>query len=563
MKKRDEIKLEVLSRIDDNIIDRQTEKRFRLLIKGKYSRKKIIAWMSSAAALLLVCSLLFTVLLPVLLKQIPVYQGMTVSNTSPIAQTPSVAYGTGSTVQKTFLHASQMITASEGQEAPENPEEPETPEHIPDSPELLPEIVGTDRSLYYAKQNEDVYITIHIHNPENFEILSFTLNGVKYQSYMFEEGSDSERLVLKVNVGEAECMVYYTIDAIKYVDGTKIKDVRMDGEKTVWIAVYPNDQPKIKVQNLTVGNEQIEFDAALTDKHGLIVASEGAISAILMQNDRQIAEQTVSLDETTAVTFSSLTPGVEYQIRIVAKYDALDGNGFGTYVLFKKTVLTKPYIEIRNVSVDLTTVRFALSLLSPDVTVQKIELVNQKGSVTHSATEALDLFTEVSYGTYFLRITYTYGEDGKTGFAALDDPISVVYLFSDLNAIVAGGELGKEYSDIEQRYNATTQDYRYHYGIDIKHPTDPAAPVLAAFSGVIANVSNGQIELTSPDGRMTAIYGSLSSVAVTLGEAVTAGQILGCTGDTAEDERAEGPHVHFEIYIDGTRMDPIELLCEK
>ena len=49
---------------------------------------------------------------------------------------------------------------------------------------------------------------------------------------MFEAGSDLETLILKYNVGEKEGIRQYTIDAIKYVDGEYIKDVRMEGERT-------------------------------------------------------------------------------------------------------------------------------------------------------------------------------------------------------------------------------------------------------------------------------------------------------------------------------------------
>jgi len=92
---------------------------------------------------------------------------------------------------------------------------------------------------YYALKNEDIYIHIHIDNPDGFEIVSFTLNGVKYSNYMFEPGSDLETLILKYNVGDVNGLQEYTIDAIKYIDGEDIKDVRMKGDKTV--KVYVND----------------------------------------------------------------------------------------------------------------------------------------------------------------------------------------------------------------------------------------------------------------------------------------------------------------------------------
>ena len=37
----------------------------------------------------------------------------------------------------------------------------------------------------------DIYITVHIDNPDKFEIVSFTINNDKYINYMFESGSDA------------------------------------------------------------------------------------------------------------------------------------------------------------------------------------------------------------------------------------------------------------------------------------------------------------------------------------------------------------------------------------
>ena len=97
--------------------------------------------------------------------------------------------------------------------------------------------ITIDVADYYADLSEKVYIHVHIENPRNFEILSFTLNGVKYSSYMFEEGSDMQTIILKCDVGRESGLKQYTIDAIKYIDGSAIKDVKIRGNKTVNIIV--------------------------------------------------------------------------------------------------------------------------------------------------------------------------------------------------------------------------------------------------------------------------------------------------------------------------------------
>ena len=95
------------------------------------------------------------------------------------------------------------------------------------------DIITTEKVEYYADKGETFNVVVHIYNPSSYEILSFTLNGYKYQAYEFKEGSNSTRLIIEVNAGLVSGLKEYTIDAIKYIDGTEIKDVQMDGEKTV------------------------------------------------------------------------------------------------------------------------------------------------------------------------------------------------------------------------------------------------------------------------------------------------------------------------------------------
>ena len=55
---------------------------------------------------------------------------------------------------------------------------------------------------YYSPVNSEIYINVRLHNPDGQAILRFTLNGVVHQSFQFQEGSDSENLILKVRSEE-------------------------------------------------------------------------------------------------------------------------------------------------------------------------------------------------------------------------------------------------------------------------------------------------------------------------------------------------------------------------
>ena len=237
MRKRGDIAVDIISRIDDDVVEKNLIKRFELWFsRGKKPKhNKWIPILASAACFLLVATTVFLLWpdAPVDERQAPIYLGMTVSNDAPATDSASahelspIALGADSSMlTPMYLDNTNYEdnNGNHGDKDHDNNNGTTTP----------PEISG---GPYYAMPGEDIYIHVHISNPDEFEILSFTLNEVKYSAYMFEEGSDLETLILKCNVGELEGVMQYTIDAIKYVDGEEIKDVKMQGDRTIEVMV--------------------------------------------------------------------------------------------------------------------------------------------------------------------------------------------------------------------------------------------------------------------------------------------------------------------------------------
>lgn len=237
MRKKDEFTIDVVSGIDDDIVTKNLQKRFELWFsRGKKpKRNKWIPILSAAASFAIVLTSAF--LLWNFLKA-PVYLGMTVSNEAPVVNSAMVDTDAFSPIALSADDSMLMPmhlnnTNSEGNNGNHGSNDTNTTEATTTNPP--PEVFESE--TYYAMPGEDIYIYVHISNPNEYEILSFTLNGVKYSSYMFEPGSDLETLILKCNVGDVEGVMQYTIDAIKYVDGEAIKDVRMKGDQTIEVMV--------------------------------------------------------------------------------------------------------------------------------------------------------------------------------------------------------------------------------------------------------------------------------------------------------------------------------------
>jgi murein DD-endopeptidase MepM/ murein hydrolase activator NlpD len=99
-----------------------------------------------------------------------------------------------------------------------------------------------------------------------------------------------------------------------------------------------------------------------------------------------------------------------------------------------------------------------------------------------------------------------------------------------------------------------------HTGIDLAAPTGTA--VIAAAAGV-ARVGfdpngAGLYVLVIVDAHARVFYCHLSSVSVADRQAVSAGQVVGAVGQSG---RATGPHLHFEVQVDGGSVDPVAWLA--
>jgi murein DD-endopeptidase MepM/ murein hydrolase activator NlpD len=100
---------------------------------------------------------------------------------------------------------------------------------------------------------------------------------------------------------------------------------------------------------------------------------------------------------------------------------------------------------------------------------------------------------------------------------------------------------------------------RMHEGIDIAVPT--GTPVVAAASGrvIVAGWMGGYGNLVVVDhgGGLATAYGHNSSFAVGSGSTVSQGQTIAYAGSTGN---STGPHVHFEVRVNGSPVDPLGYL---
>ena len=116
-------------------------------------------------------------------------------------------------------------------------------------------------------------------------------------------------------------------------------------------------------------------------------------------------------------------------------------------------------------------------------------------------------------------------------------------------------------SQFGYRVDPITGEVSSHTGTDIA--CAEGAPILAAADGIVT-VANGldnwggsygyYIQIDH-GGGMETLYAHCSSICVTTGQQVQAGQVIGYVGHTG---RVTGNHLHLEVRIDGNRADAMQ-----
>lgn len=110
-------------------------------------------------------------------------------------------------------------------------------------------------------------------------------------------------------------------------------------------------------------------------------------------------------------------------------------------------------------------------------------------------------------------------------------------------------------SEFGPRRHPIHGDKRLHAGLDL--PAATGSPVLAARGGVVTHAGRMggyglMIEMEHADG-MTTRYAHLDRLDVELGDELRTGVRIGAVGATGA---ATGPHLHFEVRVDGEPTDP-------
>jgi len=112
------------------------------------------------------------------------------------------------------------------------------------------------------------------------------------------------------------------------------------------------------------------------------------------------------------------------------------------------------------------------------------------------------------------------------------------------------------------RIDPFTGKKTFHYGIDIA--SSFGNPIKATADGFISHLKRekigGNTVVISHGGGYTTVYCHLSKFKVKLGQKVKRGDIIGLVGQTG---KALGPHVHYEVRVNGKAVNPYYYILEE
>ena len=145
--------------------------------------------------------------------------------------------------------------------------------------------------------------------------------------------------------------------------------------------------------------------------------------------------------------------------------------------------------------------------------------------------------------------------DPQTSAINIHDPAdgSIIDIITEPRIWPVSGPVSLEFGSLEDPYQP------FHTGIDIATTNHQVGDPVGAFmkgtviyAGETATGFGKHVEIDHGD-HIVSIYGHLDSIAVTVGQQVDMGTIIGTRGSTGW---STGPHLHFQINVFGIPVNP-------
>lgn len=330
--------------------------------------------------------------------------------------------------------------------------------------------------------------------------------------------------------------------------------------------------------NSFVENTQKEVETTGTKIENIYVAENITFKKTNISVKEDI--YTNSADLSKFLLFGSSTEQEDYVVQIG---DTISDVAFNNEISISEFLISNPQFSSEN------NLLFPGQVVKIGITDPQLSIVMEEYTVKD---QTIDFQTEVQYDSEMVLGDYKVLQEGQNGLERVAqrikyvngeisyvDPISKTELEPSINKVIIKGEkyvstVGSTMnwawptnsgyiisSDYVYRINPITGGRELHAAIDIAG-TGIGSPIYAATNGVASEVSSryqdgNYVCLNHNNGYYTC-YAHMLRQAVTVGQTVSRGQIIGYVGMSGW---ATGPHVHFEVWkgkpwMGGYRINP-------
>lgn len=336
---------------------------------------------------------------------VPTYQGMTISKNSSNEARQS-AKSASSGLKRL------SVSASSGDTDDHDGHDDDIENDIEDLVTI--DVETDDQVKYYVMPSETFIVEVHISNPYQYEIQSFTLNGKKYANYMFESGSTMELLLLETTAPSTPGYIDYTIDAIKYIDGTEIKDVDMSsGNKSIKAGITYPTSPSAQVSNVDISTTSFEAEINVRDSYNIINGNK--LSIYLTDGNNVLASKDLQIGN-NKVKFDNLVMSTTYQYGVVAVYDLVDGRDLHEEWLLKDSFSTLGAYAFKNITKTQDSISFEIEKTGNTGNITSISIYdfNSNKLIESSKTLITEFDGLLSNHSYIIYVDFSYSSNGAT-----------------------------------------------------------------------------------------------------------------------------------------------------
>lgn len=325
----------------------------------------------------------------------------------------------------------------------------------------------------------------------------------------------------------------------------------------------------------TLQGEIADLDAQIADTQARIEVEKQQLAALARALYRQpeslwvLIARTGSLHEALMATADAVIAGQRahaLQDRLQADLEKLQSDRDAKQADLDRESNTRDLLvanlnSLQDVMTQQTAVSGELTEVMTQLQLAKTHLQNQPPSVTDQLAQLLeaqeqDLILR-SYQTAWAQAEVGTGEAMVKNELPLGKTIVGLRLSYPLTHFTITQGFGPTTFALEPPLGPFPH---FHTGIDLSAPL--GSPVTAAADGVVVAVGHGAIGygnyvVIAHGGSIETLYGHLLVTGVNVGQVVTRGQVIGLEGSTGY---STGPHVHFELRVNGLVTDPMPYL---